>query len=81
MPAGRAQNEGKGGGKGRTGTKKISGVDFSWDPDLGNDTPAPTPLYPVSQTSVSSVLRDIHISTPEDSTDFSSHTNLPLLNL
>lgn len=49
MPAGRGRNEAKRGGKSRAGTKKISGVDFSWDPDLGIDTPAPSPLFPVSQ--------------------------------
>lgn len=34
--------------KGRSGTKKISGVDFTWDPDLDDNKPAPSPLFPVS---------------------------------
>lgn len=36
------------GRKGRSGTKKISGVDFTWDPDLDDNKPAPAPLFPVS---------------------------------
>lgn len=37
------------GRKGRSGTKKISGVDFTWDPDLDDNKPAPAPLFPVSR--------------------------------
>lgn len=36
------------GKRGRSGTKKISGVDFTWDPDLDKNKPAPAPLFPVS---------------------------------
>lgn len=36
------------GRKGRSGTKKISGVDFTWDPDLDDNKPTPAPLFPVS---------------------------------
>ncbi|MCJ1469494.1 hypothetical protein MMC07_008127 [Pseudocyphellaria aurata] len=34
------------GKRGRSGTKKISGVDFTWDPDLDDNKPAPAPLFP-----------------------------------
>lgn len=35
------------GRKGKSGTTKISGVDFTWDPDLDDNKPAPAPLFPV----------------------------------
>lgn len=40
------------GKRGRSGTKKISGVDFTWDPNLDDNKPAPAPLFPVSQSPI-----------------------------